>query len=80
MCLAMSLRVAWVLQALSDFHYIIYKQLKASGIRGTKLFLNFNEVILLMFANDIALISHSIHSLQRQLNILHKFCIDEKLQ
>ena len=50
-------------------------ELEKSNLRGVQLFPDLAEILLLMFADDLALISDSIIGLQRLLNILHHFCI-----
>jgi hypothetical protein len=47
-------------------------------IRGIQLFPDIVELFLLMFADDIALISDTIVGLQKQLNLLQQFCISSK--
>ena len=42
------------------------------GIRGVQLFPDLTEI--LMFADDLALISNTVVGLQRLLNMLYKFC------
>ena len=50
-------------------------ELENSNLRGVQLFPDLAEILLLMFADDLALISDSIIGLQRLLNILHNFCV-----
>ena len=47
-----------------------------SGVRGVQLFPDLTEILLLMFADDLALISDSVVGLQKLLNILYRFCSD----
>ena len=57
----------------------LYTLLCENDIRGIQLFPSIVEVFLLMFADDIALISDTVVGLQRQLNILFLFCEKSKL-
>lgn len=43
-----------------------------------QLFHGITEIILIMFVIDIVLQSVTMHSIQRQLNVLYEFCIDNK--
>ena len=45
-----------------------------SSIRGIQLFPDLVEIFKLLFADDIALISDTISGLQKQLDILLKYC------
>ena len=47
-----------------------------SGIRGLQLFLEIIEILLLLFADDVILLSDTFIGLQRQLSILEYFCDD----
>ena len=38
------------------------------------------EILLLMFADDVALLSDTVLGLQKQLNALHQFCIESELK
>ena len=49
----------------------LYDVLHISNTRGVQLFPAIVEIVLLMFADDIALLSDTIAGLQRQLNILY---------
>ena len=53
--------------------------LQNSGLRGVQLLPDWTEIFLLMYADDIALISDTIAGLQKQLNILADFCDNFKL-
>ena len=57
----------------------LYTKLSENDIRGIQLFPDIVEIFLLMFADDIALISDTVIGLQMQLNCLHQFCITSKL-
>ena len=56
------------------------KILKQSDIRGIQLHPDVVELFLLMFADDIALLSDTVMGLQSQLNILADFCETYKLK
>ena len=56
------------------------KLLMENNVRGIHLYPDFMEVLLLMFADDIACISDTISGLQKQLNILSIYCATYKLQ
>ena len=49
-------------------------EVERSGLRGVQLFPDLIEILLLMFADDLALISDSVLGLQRLLNLLYSFC------
>ena len=51
-----------------------------NSVRGIHLYPDVMEVLLLMFADDIACISDTISGLQKQLNILSTYCATYKLQ
>ena len=51
-----------------------------SGVTGIQLHPDITQIILLMFADDLALISDTVVGLQRQLNILYNFCDTNKLK
>ena len=53
--------------------------LENQDVRGIQLFPNIVEVFILMFADDIGLISDTISGLQRQLNALETFCDSKRL-
>lgn len=57
----------------------LYTKLRDNNTRGVQLLPNMIEIFLLMFADDIAMISDTIVGLQRQLNILCDFCTGSKL-
>ena len=50
-------------------------EVENSNLRGVQLFPDLAEILLLMFGDDLALISDSVIGLQRLLNLLHNFCI-----
>ena len=50
-----------------------------SGIPGVQLFPEVIQVMILLFADDIASISDTIVGLQRQLNLLREYCVQSKL-
>ena len=50
-----------------------------NNIRGIQLFPDIVEIFLLMFADDIALLSDTVIGLQKQLNVLQTFCSNNKL-
>ena len=50
------------------------KLIENSDIHGIQLFPDITEIFLLLFADDIALISDTIQGLKRLLKILEKFC------
>lgn len=50
-----------------------------SGLKGIQLFPESIEIFLLLFADDVALISDSVIGLQRQLSLLCVFVKIEKL-
>ena len=52
---------------------------KNTDIRGVQLFPELTEILLLMFADDLALISDTVRGLQKLLNFLYKFCSDKGL-
>ena len=54
--------------------------MKYSDVRGIQLFPDITEVFMLMFADDIGLISDTVNGLKKELNILEKFCNDYKLK
>ena len=58
----------------------LYDVMKSSDVRGIQLFPDLTEIFLLMFADDIGLISDTISGLQKQLNILSTFCNSYKLK
>ena len=60
---------------INEFAEII----ETSGIQGVQLFPEDIQVLILLFADDIALISDTIVGLQKQLNLLFKYCLDSKL-
>ena len=50
-----------------------------SSIKGIQLFPDVIEILLLLFADDIALISDTIGGLQKQIQILLQYCIEYKM-
>ena len=50
-----------------------------SGIAGVQLFPEDIQALILLFADDIALISDTVVGLQRQLHLLRDYCSDSKL-
>ena len=72
-CLASPILFSFFIDELQD----IYER---SGIRGIQLHPDIKEIFLLMFADDIALMSDTVRGLQQELNILAKFCDDYKLK
>ena len=54
--------------------------MKYSDVRRIQLFPDITEVFMLMFADDIGVISDTINGLQKDLNVLEKFCNDYKLK
>ena len=50
------------------------KEVEHSGLRGMQLFPDLVEILMLMFADDLALISDTVIGLQRLLNLLFNFC------
>ena len=59
---------------LSPVIFAIFVNELTKYIRGIQLFPDIKELLLLLFADDIALISDTIKGLQSQLKILEKFC------
>ena len=57
----------------------LYSLLHDQGTRGIQLFPSITEIFLLMFADDIALVSDTVVGLQKQLNILCQFCQTYKI-
>ena len=57
-----------------------YTLLCENGMRGIQFFPDITEIFVLMFADDIALIADTVIGLQRQLNLLSKFCNSSKLR
>jgi len=58
----------------------LYNTLLSEGIRGIQIFPEIIEIFMLLFADDIALISDTISGLQGQLNVLKNFCDRTKLR
>ena len=50
------------------------EEVDRSGLRGVQLFPDSVEILLHMFADDLALMSYSVLWLQRLLNLLYSFC------
>ena len=55
------------------------KLIETSGLRGIQLIPDLMELFLLLFADDIALISDTKSGLQRQLSLLSPFCKEYKI-
>ena len=55
------------------------KLIENSNICGKQLFPDISEIVLLLFADDIALMADSIRGLQRQISIMEKFCDTYKM-
>ncbi|MEW8542874.1 MAG: reverse transcriptase family protein, partial [Candidatus Thiodiazotropha sp.] len=53
--------------------------IEQSGLRGVQLYPEIVEIFLLLFADDVALISDSVIGLQRQFYLLQDFCREQKL-
>ena len=54
--------------------------IKQSDLRGIQLLPDLVELFLLMFADDVALLSDTVVGLQRQFNLLCDFCKEKKLK
>ena len=54
--------------------------LNDKNVKGVQLHTDITQLFLLMFADDLALLSDTISGLQQQLNILSDFCNDYKLK
>ena len=50
-----------------------------SGIKGIQLHPHTVELLVLLFADDVAMMSDTVVGLQRQLNVLQNYCIDSGL-
>ena len=50
------------------------KLLNNSGLKGIQLHPDTFELLILLFADDVALMSDTVVGLQNQLNLLHGFC------
>jgi hypothetical protein len=50
-----------------------------SDLHGIQLTPDFVQILLLLFADDVALTADTVNGLQRQLNLLHKYCNDWNL-
>ena len=61
---------------INDLHDAISN----SDARGIQLYPSLIEILLLMFADDVALLSDTISGLQKQLNALNDFCAESKLK
>ena len=59
---------------------IFIEKLIASGIRGVQSFPEIIEILILLFADDVILLSDTIIGLQRQLSILGYFCDDYHIE
>lgn len=51
-------------------------KLSNSGIKGLQFFPDITEILLILFADDVALLSDTVVGLQRQLAVLEVFCDD----
>ena len=51
-------------------------KMSKSGIKGLQFFPEILEILLIMFDDDVALLSDTIIGLQRQLSVLQEFCDD----
>ena len=60
---------------INELHTFLENQ----NTRGVQLFPDITEIFMLMFADDVGLISDTIFGLQRQLNGLQNFCEMNKL-
>ena len=49
------------------------RKLKVATYKGVQLFPELIEILMLMFADDLALISDTVIGLQQLLNLLHSF-------
>ena len=52
----------------------VAKEVENSGLRGVQVFPDLLEILLLMFADDLALVSDTVVGLQQLLNLLYSFC------
>ena len=59
---------------------IFIEKLIESEIRGLQFFPEIIEILLLLFADDVILLSDTIIGLQRQLSILGYFCDDYHIE
>ena len=50
------------------------KEVENSGLRGVQVFPDLVEILLLMFADDLVLISDTVMGFQRLLNLMYSFC------
>jgi len=57
----------------------LYELFCVNEIKGLQLYPDITEIFMLMFADDIGLVSDTVVGLQKQLNLLHKFCVDFKM-
>ena len=60
---------------INDFSELI----ENGGIAGVELFPEDIQVLILLFVDDIALISGRVVGLQLQLHLLRDYCLDSKL-
>ena len=65
--------------AIFDFINDLAEHIQNSSSRGIQLLPDLVEVLLLLFVDDIALISDTKGGLQKQLDILLHFCKDYKM-
>ena len=55
------------------------KEINNSDLKGIQLFPDLVQVLILLFADDVSLISDTVVGLQRLLNKLHSFCLSSGL-
>ena len=73
-------RIIQTLRLFSFFINELVKELKRSGLKGIQLSPNDIEILLLMFADDIALLSETVNCLQLKLKFLPHFCLKSELK
>ncbi len=56
------------------------KYVDNSNLRGIQLFPDITEILLLLFSDDLALLSDTVIGLQRLINMLAGFCLNYKLK
>ena len=57
----------------------LYMVMKDSGITGIQLTPDTLQILMLLFADDVALTADTVNGLQQQLNVLNKYCQEWKL-
>jgi len=67
-------------QLFSFFINELVQELLNNGERGIQILPNDSEILLLMFADDVALLADIVFGLQRKLDLLHQFCMRTGLQ